>query len=91
MTKGTQYNLVMLTVVTGVHGKMCYNTVTETRAHLVHAYFIRTLCTELVILVLLVETGVTVTKSITKLHYSMLVFPVNTGGKDHKKNYKFLL
>jgi hypothetical protein len=70
---------------------MCYEIVTETEAQLVDAYIIRTVCTELVVLVVLVETVVTVTKSITKLHYSMLGFPVNTEREDHKKNYKFLL
>ena len=71
---------------------MCYGIVTETQAQLFHAYsYVHTLCTELVVLVVLVETGVTVTKSITKLFCSILVFPVNTERKDHKKNCKLLL
>lgn len=49
---------------------MCCKIVTAKQEQLVDAYISYTLCTGLVILVLSVETRVTVTKSITKLHYT---------------------
>jgi hypothetical protein len=90
MTKYRLYNLVILTVVTGEHGKMCYKIVTAKQEQLVHFYVIHTLCSGLNILVLSVEIGVTMTKSIKPL-YTMLVLPVKTKHKDYKKNNMFIL
>jgi len=90
MTEGTQHNLVMLTVVIGVRGKNvllnCHRDTGTISSRLHYPY-----CVHLVVLVSLVETGVAVTKSTTELHYSILVFHVNTEHEDHKKNCKFLL